>query len=462
MKTVVLGTGPAGCAAALAFARRGHDVCLVGRDEPPVLGTASADQIFERWDRPTIGQFRQPHNFLGRGRAILRDELPDVYDALLARGAGEIRQASFLGDAARKPDDADLATIACRRPVIDAALWSAAAAQRGVTLRAAGVSGLRMNRSQVTGVRLTSGEVLSADLVVDAMGRNSATSRWLEEQGARAWPQRMTDSKLLYYSRHYRFRGEPLPYASVLGGPRGDLGYLAFAVFIGDSATFCLCVMAPAWEQEWRELRNPAAFDRVARALPGMAAWLDAAQPLTSVLPMGQLRNTLRETVDHDTPLVTGLIPVGDARCHTNPTFAFGLSFSLSHATALAAAVDAATDDTNLVLTFEDAIGQDATTRFEAVSAEDRDRIRLWSGEPINPTDRADTMPLFLRSVVYRVAVQDPALLRAVCRRIAMLDPIDALATDQELLDRAEKLFKQLPPTTPTPRGDILAALRDR
>lgn len=319
-----------------------------------------------------------------------------------------------------------------------------------------------MSASHVTGVRLSTGEVLNADVVVDAMGRNSAANRWLDQEGARGFPERATDSKLLYYSRHYRFGGEPPPYASVLGGPRGDLGYLAFAVFIGDNATFCLCVMAPAWEKEWRDLRDPAAFDRLASVLPGTAAWLAAAEPLTSVLPMGQLRNTLRETVDHDGPLVTGLIPVGDARCHTNPTFAFGLSLSLSHATALAAAAEAGTDDTDLVRTFEDAIGGDATTRYEAVSAEDRDRVRLWFGEPINPTDRADTMPLFLRSVVYRVAVQDPTPLRAVCRRINLLDPIDTLANDQELLDRAEALVQELPPTASPPRGDILAALRDR
>lgn len=458
----MLGTGPAGCAAALTLARRGHDVTLIDRDEPPAFGTVSADQIFATWDRPTIGQFRQPHNFLGRGRAILRDAFPNVYDSLLARGAGEIRQDSFLGVAAREPGDADLATIACRRPVIDAALWSAVGGQRGVSFRSAGVSGLRMTTSQVTGVRLGSGEVVAADLVVDAMGRNSPAGRWLAECGAPTWPERRSDCRLLYYSRHFRFRGESPRYASVLGGPRGDLGYLAFAVFIGDGATFCVCVMSPAGQTEWRDLRDPAAFDRVARALPGLADWLDVAEPLTSVLPMGQLRNTLRDTVDHDTPVVTGLIPIGDARCHTNPTFALGLSLSLTHATSLAAACDLASDDTDLVLGFEHQIGAEATACFDAVSAEDRDRARLWSGDPIDPTDRVDTMPLFLRSVVYRVATHDPALLRAVCRRIDLLDPIDALASNQELLDRAEQLFRQLPRTQPPHRADLLAALRGR
>src|SRR2546430_2378618 len=115
MRTVVLGGGPAGCVAALVLARRGHDVAVIDRDQSTELSGVSADRIFETWDRPAIGQFRQPHNFLGRGRAILRDEIPDVYAALMRQGACEIRQDTFLGDAVREPGDEDLATIACRR-----------------------------------------------------------------------------------------------------------------------------------------------------------------------------------------------------------------------------------------------------------------------------------------------------------------------------------------------------------
>jgi hypothetical protein len=71
-------------------------------------------------------------------------------------------------------------------------------------------------------------------------------------------------------------------------------------------------------------------------------------------------------------------------------------------------------------------------------------------------------MPLFLRSVVYRVAAQDPTILRAVCRRINLLDPVDALASNDELLDHAEKLFSELSPAAaPPPRATVLAALRD-
>lgn len=465
MRAVVLGAGPTGCAAALHLAASGADVTLVDRED--VAGRAiGADEIFDSWDRPAVGQFRQPHNFLGLGRRIIREHFPTVYEQLGAAGATEIHQDAFLGDAPREPDDELLATIACRRPVIDAVWHNAVAGAPTVTFRTGVVAALRVRDAarspHVHGVEFGSGDGLDADVVVDATGRGSAAPKWLRAANVRAWDEETNESGLLYYSRHYRFVGEPPPHTSLLGGPRGDTGYLAFATFLGDSATFCLCIMTPAWQDEWRGLRDNEAFERVARMLPGTTPWLDSATPITDVLPMGQLRNTLRHPVDaNGQPLVTGLIPIGDARCHTNPTFAFGLSLGLRHAVSIGPALANAADDAAVITAFEDLVGDDARARFEAVSAEDRDRVRLWSGKPIDVSDRSDSMPLFIRTVVTRAAVRDAAVLRALCRRVNLLDPVDALASDDALLDRAERLAADAPIPSPPPRDGVLAALHD-
>jgi hypothetical protein len=247
----------------------------------------------------------------------------------------------------------------------------------------------------------------------------------------------------------------------LLGGPRGDLGYLAFATFIGDNRTFCLCIMVPPWDRGFRELRDPAAFQRIAVRLPGLAAWLEPSDSVSAVLPMGQLRNQLLDVVDDDGPLLTGLIPIGDARCHTNPTFAFGASLSLWQAIRLADLADHSTNDMDLVTCFESEVGADAAARFHAVSAEDRDRARWWSGEPIDITDPAVSLPLFLRFIAYPTAARDPALLRAVARRINAFDPVDRLAGHVELLNRARALHAESAADRPSmpPRSLILGAL---
>ena len=57
--------------------------------------------------------------------------------------------------------------------------------------------------------------------------------------------------------------------------------------------------------------------------------------------------------------------------------------------------------------------------------------------------------------------IRETEILRAVCRRVNLLDPIDALTHNAELLDRAEMLFAQLPPTPPPPpAATVLAAMR--
>ena len=105
MHVMVLGAGIAGCTAALAFARGGHEVVVLDRGDMPSFDGWSADDVFQQWQRRGIGQFRQPHNFLGLARAVLRDRFADVYAAVLKMGATEVNQASFLGNAEREVGD---------------------------------------------------------------------------------------------------------------------------------------------------------------------------------------------------------------------------------------------------------------------------------------------------------------------------------------------------------------------
>lgn len=146
MKLLVLGGGMAGLATALAAGRAGHEVVLLERDTDTPPGDAA--EVFQGWQRTGVAQFRQPHNFLGLGRRLLRDRTPDVYRALLGAGAVEVEQFRFLVGATPEPGDEELATIGCRRPVFEAALRRVVQAEAAIDLR----PGCR-----VTGLALSAG-----------------------------------------------------------------------------------------------------------------------------------------------------------------------------------------------------------------------------------------------------------------------------------------------------------------
>jgi 2-polyprenyl-6-methoxyphenol hydroxylase-like FAD-dependent oxidoreductase len=451
VRVVVMGGGVSGLATALALGREGHDVVVLERDATqPTRG--GPDEICDERDRPGIAQFRQPHNVLGLGRRVLRARFPDVYRAILAAGAVEVEQSRFIPAGARQPGDEELATIACRRPVLDDLLARALEDEPTVHRRqGAKVTGLEFSpggSGRVIGAVLDGAEQVRGDLVVDCLGRTTRVPGWISDHGLVPPAEQTSDCGLIYYSRHFRVRdgAEMPPYASLLGGPRGDLGYLAFATFLGDNRTFCLCIMTSSADRELRAVRSSEAFMRVAERLPGMLRWVDpaSAQAITPVLPMGRLHNVVRRYVCEGRPVAPGLWPVGDALSHTNPTFAFGVSLALHHAVTLADALNGADDEESLTVRLDMEMGEDATRRYEAVTAEDRDRCRLWAGAPIDVSDRTATMPLFLRAVVYRVAPEDPSLLRAVARRIGLFADPHALAADDALLDRAEEIFRDM------------------
>jgi len=176
-KIVVVGGGLGGLAAALFSARRGHEVVLLERDQGPPEGTADDD--FERWERPGVPQARQSHNFLGLSCAVLSAEAPDVIEALLERGA--MRTDVSVGGRGADPDAGELSLL-CRRLVYEAVVRRSVARQPGVTIRAdVAAVGLLTHRAHhaipiALGVSTDAGDDVEADLVVDSSGRRSPVS----------------------------------------------------------------------------------------------------------------------------------------------------------------------------------------------------------------------------------------------------------------------------------------------
>lgn len=472
MRIVVIGAGIAGLGATLALARRGHEVTLLERDrtDPPTDPAAA----FDEWQRPGVGHFRQPHLFLALGRKILREEFPDVLAALLAAGAREIDfRARVPGGA--EPEDVDLIGLTCRRPFVESVMRAAVVGGPGVTVRTdVRVEGLVADGGdppRVTGVRTQHGDVVPAELVVEASGRNTRLGPWLAAIGARPPREESEDCGLMYNCRYFRFReGHALPTAQSLFGPRGDLGYMGFATFPGEADTWALALSPGAHDTDLRAVRHEPAFMAAARSITPIAPLVapGVSQPLTGVMPMGELRNVLRSLVVDGEPVALGLQPVGDALAHTNPSWGWGLSIALAQAVALAKLTDSHGADLRaLALAFDATAGVQAAGWVRASIAADRARLRMWRGEAGDPTRADADFPLFLQAVLFPAGAVDREVFRATNRRQQLLDPIDALPADRPLLERAAALMAERRKTMPTParpgpaRGEMIQLMRE-
>jgi hypothetical protein len=238
--------------------------------------------------------------------------------------------------------------------------------------------------------------------------------------------------------------------------------------FPGDNGTFAVVFSIPTWDRDLRGvLKSDAAFLAACRAMPVLAPLTadDFAEPITPVLPMGRLQNTLRVYLHGGQPTATGFFPVGDACCHTSPAFALGLSMSLLHPLAVARALAEHSDDpVAQALAYWDAVLPEARERYEFIRSADEARTRAWRGERLDVSRRTGCFPLFMLVAAGATALSDPEIFRRTARRAAFLDRMAVFDDDQALQERVERLFAAMlesgpPPPAGPPRGELLALL---
>lgn len=335
---LVIGGGIAGLATALLAARRGHTAEVFERDTR-APGTA-LDRDFFGWHRPGVPQAAQPHVLLGAARRLLRAELPDVHAGMLRLGARERHELDWFDvRPPERPGDEDLMMIQARRIVLESALASAVRAEPGVVVRygepVTGLTRAGAGRSSgagpcvgVTGVT-TPGGAYPGDLVVDAAGRRGGSAALAAAAGCRPAPVERHRTGLAYFCRWYRLpdgtdEGPRRPW-TVTGG-----AFAGCAVFPSDNRVFAVTVFAHTGDPTRAALRDPAVFEAAARAFPPGAAWLGlGAEPLSGVLATAGLDNRWSPLADGRGPVATGMVPVGDALTHTNPTLGQGTSLAL-------------------------------------------------------------------------------------------------------------------------------------
>jgi 2-polyprenyl-6-methoxyphenol hydroxylase-like FAD-dependent oxidoreductase len=416
-RILVLGGGFCGLAAGLLLARDGHEVTVLERDFDPV--PTSAEEAWEQWPREGVTQFRQAHFLAAGGRAVLEETLPDVLDGLVAAGACRFDPIETLPptltDRARQLGDERFVTFTARRPVMEQVLGAIAQRESGLEVRrGASVAALIMHSRagvpHVSGARLKTGESMSADIVVDAMGRRSQLPRWLKDAGVGPIEEEAEDSGFIYYGRYFRSLDGSIPqtYAPLLT----PIGTFSILTLPGDNGTWAVGVVTASGDKPLKQLRNSDLWTAVLRSCPLHSHWLDG-EPMSEMLAMGGLVDRYRRLFVDGAPLITGVALLADAYSCTNPSLGRGISLGLMHARSLRDTVAGLEEDpVEFAQAWDSATEDELTPWYRETLDEDRAGLgemeALREGQELPPLSEASA----LRDAVIRAGMNDADLFR--------------------------------------------------
>jgi 2-polyprenyl-6-methoxyphenol hydroxylase-like FAD-dependent oxidoreductase len=465
---LVVGGGVVGLGTAMLLAKDGHQVTLLERDPaPPPDG---GDAAWDSWERRGVNQFRLPHAFLGRYRALVDAELPQVARALEAAGA--LRQNPFLDipedlRGPERPGDGDFEILTGRRPVVEMAMASVAEVTPGLTVRRGeAVEGLitgpeaRNGTPHVVGVRTATGDEVRSDLVVDMSGRRSPLPRWLADAGLPPLQEEVEDSGFMYYARHYRSADGSLPFA--FGPALQPLGTISSLTLPADNGTWSAVVTTSAKDKALYGLRDVDRFEAVFRSLPLVAHWLDGEPLEDRIVTMTKIEDRWRSMQVDGEPIVTGLVAVGDAWACSNPSFGRGASIGTLHGVVLRDTLREhdGRDPYALARGFHAATSSDVEPWFMWTRFQDRHRLAqidsLIAGEPYEPGDARWELEQALSAAINK----DPDLLRLALRAAFVLEPLEGALAANGVSEQIMELgadWRDEP--VPAPARDELVAL---
>ncbi|KPH98668.1 monooxygenase FAD-binding protein [Actinobacteria bacterium OK074] len=356
-RAVVVGGGVAGLLAAAVLAEYA-DVTLVERDTLPEGPEP----------RRGLPQARHAHVVGDGGVTALDALLPGIVDELAAagarltgvpedcvvRGPGAVwlpRQAPHLSTARSTARSPARRGLLCSRDLLDATLRDRVLALPRVVLRQHTVAvGLAGDTGRVGGVRVrparggrteavedeAAGELLPADLVLDASGRSSRAPDWLADLGLAPVREREVDAGVCYATRVFRAPGATaehgFPLVHVQADPARPPGRGGIILPVEDGRWLVSLYGTEGGEPSGDE----DAFVPFARALddPLLGRLLTDAEPLTGVFTTHSTANR-RRYYEQPSRRPEGFAVLGDAVAGFNPVYGHGVTVAAQSALAL-------------------------------------------------------------------------------------------------------------------------------
>jgi 2-polyprenyl-6-methoxyphenol hydroxylase-like FAD-dependent oxidoreductase len=324
---IVMGGSIAGLCAAAALAKNFDRVTVLERDPEP--GNVA---------RRGVPQGSHVHALMQRGQRIIEALLPGTFERLHADGAQQVDFGSafrwFQFGGWKKKCESGIEVWLQTRPLLEHHIRESLRRSSNVELRFdSSIDEPIHEHGRVRAVRMRDGELIEADLVVDATGRGSRSAGWLEQWGYGRVKEQQVDVGLAYSTGTFE-----LPANRRLEGP------LAVYHLPPDNPR---CSLASPVEGN-RVLITLAGYhgNHPPTDLAGFQAWArgllqpDIAELLDQATLIGELRRfnyptQVRRCYGAMLRLPNNYLVMGDAMCSFDPTFGQGMSVAAIQAEAL-------------------------------------------------------------------------------------------------------------------------------
>jgi flavin-dependent dehydrogenase len=320
----VLGGSIAGLLAARVLADHARKVIIIDRDVVDTEGNP----------RQGVPQGRQGHVLLPGGRAQIERWIPGFTRDIEDGGGvlhGPTKHAIYL-DGQLQAQDRDTSLLTGTRPFLESRIRSRVLALPNVSTLSAQATGFVFRDDAVSGVRYVidrDERVVDADFVVDAMGRSSKLSEWVEHAG---------------YQRPdlHRLRTD-INYATALFERRQDPNELTHACVLArfaDGLAFGTAVENDQWLvllSAYEPARPPASLEGLRARCTTLPPIFGQAVsgPLTREIQTYRQADSRRRDFTGLTRFPARLVSVGDAVASFNPVHAQGVSSAALQASCL-------------------------------------------------------------------------------------------------------------------------------